>query len=132
MGWYPAFVGQGIIDAAALLAAPLADGVVTRAETAEAVEDLPLWASIYPEGTGLQVAKQDYARVFRLAEGADPESVAIYEAEVMYHYATNAQLREAIDRVAVGNDRSQRAYDRIREELRARDLSASLRRALAS
>lgn len=129
-GWNRFFLGDGILDAAALLDKSLADADATRAVEAEAVEDLPLWTSLYPEATGLQVAQQDYRRLFELDPQADLETVAIYEAEVMYHYATSERVQEAVDQVALANDRSPGAYLRIREELRARDLSDSLREAL--
>jgi hypothetical protein len=128
-GWRPRLFGEGILDAAALLAAPLPEDGGTRAEQVERVEDLPLWTSLYPAATPLPVAQEDYRRLFRLEPGSDLESVAIYEAEILHHYATSERVNEVVDRLT-GGDRDGAAYERVREALRGRDLSVRLRTAL--
>lgn len=129
-GWRPQFFGSGIIDAAALLAAPIDTGTTSRSAEPVLVQDLPLWFSLYEEKIAIAVARDDYRRLFELKTGDDLETVAIYEAEVTYHYAMSEAVLQAIDEIVLRGNRTETAYTRAREVLRAQDLSASLRRIL--
>ena len=128
--WRSDSYGAGIIDAAALLAKPLSDAGSTRSLDVSEIEDLPLWTSIYPQETGVQIARQDYRRIFRLEPGVDLESVAIYEAEITYHYATSTRVVDAVGKLVSQHDRSEAAFESIRRALLERDLSKTLRQRL--
>lgn len=129
-GWNSSLMGSGIIDAAALLEQPLSAVVPRAAETPTTVQELPLWSSLYPEGTSIATARADYRRLFGLAADTDLERVAIYEAEVMHHYAMNEKVAFALDALAIRGDRSEQAFAQTREALRGEDLSLRLRTAL--
>lgn len=91
------------------------------------LEELPLWSSLYPEETSPATPVDDYRRLFRLDESDDLEEVAIFEAEILHHYAMSAEVSAAIDAIVIDGDRSDEAFERVREALRDRDLSTRLR-----
>ncbi len=96
------------------------------------IEDLPLWRSLYPRGTSLEVSESDYLSLFADA-GDDPlglAQLAIYEAEILHHYTMNEPLAEALDAITLQGRRGRAAVSIARERLRAQDLSTDLRRAL--
>jgi hypothetical protein len=127
--WDSGSFGAGIIDAKALLEAPLIEGAV-GGERAASVEQLPLWSSLYRDGVPLARRHEDYRRLFGVEDPAALESLAIFESEIMYHYAADEAVAAAIDSIVVRGDRSDAAYARARERLLARDLASRLRRAL--
>lgn len=130
--WIPDRMGAGIIDAAALLARPL-DGVTTRGgEQAKAVQDLPLWGSMYEESVPLAVRISDYRRLLALPDDVDLEKVAIYESEVMFHYVMSEKVAAAVEAIALRGNRSLIGFEAAREALRAQDLSSALRPILTS
>jgi hypothetical protein len=128
--WLSALQGAGIVDAAALLKARLEDGLGDRRRTAATVQDLPLWVSLYGEEASLELAQEDYRRVFGLAPGEPLEGVAIYEAEILHHYVGSDAVGEAIDLVVSG-DQATEAFATVGAALLERDLSPSLRDALS-
>ena len=130
VGWNARRYGAGIVDAEALLEAPLVASS-TRGEDAADVDQLPLWWSLYGPSATLAVAQDDYLRIFQTRgqtreDTVELGEVAFYEAEILYHYATDERLAESIDRLIQG-DRSESSLDRIRQRLRALDTSARLR-----
>jgi hypothetical protein len=125
-GWNASRYGAGIVDARALLDAPLVASS-TRGEDAADVDQLPLWWSLYGSSDSLAVAQDDYLRIFETGdESVELGDVAYYEAEIMYHYASDEHLAATIDRLVLG-DRSELSFDRIRQRLRELDTSARLR-----
>lgn len=125
-GWNARRYGAGIVDARALLDAPLVASS-TRGEDAADVDQLPLWWSLYGSSDSLAVAQDDYLRIFETGdESVELGDVAYYEAEIMYHYASDENLAATIDRLVLG-DRSELNFDRIRQRLRELDTSARLR-----
>jgi hypothetical protein len=125
-GWNARRYGAGIVDAKALLEAPLV-AASTRAEDAADVDQLPLWWSLYGPSDSLALAQDDYLRIFETDnKSVELANVAYYEAEILYHYATDERLAETIDRLVQG-ERSEHGFDRIRQRLRKLDTSARLR-----
>ncbi len=125
--WDQSRYGAGILDTAALLEVPL-DRIPRRPMLApSSLEELPLWSSLYPEETSPATVVDDYRRLFRLDESEDLEDVAIFEAEILHHYAMSAEVSDAIDAIVIEGDRSEEAFERAREALRDRDLSSRLR-----
>lgn len=125
--WRASDDGAGIIDAAKLLAAPLEEPAAPRAAAAQSVIELPLFGSLYPAGTSTEGIRTDYQRLF--GSTAAPE-VGRYESEIMHHYVLDRAVATALDQIAVKGDRSEAAFASVRDALRARDLSPSLRGAL--
>lgn len=125
-GWNARRYGAGIVDANALLEAPLVASS-TRGEDAADVDQLPLWWSLYGPSDSLAVAQDDYLRIFETGdETVELTDVGYYEAEVLYHYAADEHLAALIDRLVQG-DRGEAGFDRIRQRLRELDTSARLR-----
>ncbi|MCG7917253.1 MAG: caspase family protein [Candidatus Thiodiazotropha taylori] len=124
--WNARRYGKGIVDAKALLEAPLVTGS-TRGERATELDHLPLWWSLYSSSDSLALAQDDYLRVFKTDNKTVAlEEVAYYEAEIMFHYASNERLAALIDRLIQG-DRSKLSFKRIRQRIRELDTSARLR-----
>jgi hypothetical protein len=130
IAWNSSRYGAGILDATALLEAPLEEITRTRMLAPTSFEELPLWSSLYPEETSSTTAIEDYRRLFRLGESDDIEEVAIFEAEILHHYGMSAAVRRAIDAIVIDGDRSEEAFERVRGALRQEDLSERLRNAL--
>lgn len=132
-GWVPSLQGAGILDAAALLDLGLEGigGTGTRSAEPAGMQDLPLWLSLYPEGNTSR-AISDYRLVFRLAAADELEKVAIFEAELTHHYATDEKVAVAIDALIASPDPTGAELVRVRAALLARDLSPRLRRSLRS
>ncbi len=136
VGWADSKYGAGILDARRLLEAPLPDAAATRgameapSPRAETIAQLPLWSSLYPAGTPLELIQADYRRLFGVAPDSDLEEIALYEAEVTYHYAANESVAEAVDQLTGRGERDESTFGQIRERLRIQDLSASLRNVL--
>jgi hypothetical protein len=128
-GWSSELMGAGIVDAAALLARPLPAGTPRApASPAEGLQDLPLFLSLYPGGASRDGVRADYRRLF--APGLADDVAAVFEAEVMHHYAMSREVAGALDAAVVVADRSDAAFLRARQALRRQDISDSLRAAL--
>jgi hypothetical protein len=122
-------MGAGILDAAALLAAPLPAATTARAvEPEETLQDLPLWSSLYSAAAAGR-AVEDYRRLFRVPDNAPLEPAAVFEREVLHYYATDADVGDAIDAIALGNTGDD-DFAAAREALLASDLSNRLRATL--
>jgi hypothetical protein len=93
------------------------------------IEDLPLFASLFPDQTGTETVKARYAALFGRRDG-DAAVVAELEAEIVNAYANDAAVAAALDRfVADGTPASAAA---ARAALAATDISPTLRAALAA
>ncbi len=129
--WSPLFYGAGIIDAEALLAAPLPAGTGgSRGAVGAEVSDLPLWRSLYPIDVEPGRPADDYLQLFGGPVRAELESVARFESEVLHHVALDADLSGAVESWVAGAGRDGEALERVRRGLRGSDLSARLREAL--
>lgn len=126
--WNSRLMGAGIVDAAALLDRELPVSASRSPAPPERIEDLPLFGSLYPVDTPRAVVWADYRRLFAL--GPTDDSLAVYEAEVMHHYALSPDVAGAIDALVTGANRSADASLRASQALQARDLSDSLRAAV--
>lgn len=121
--------GDGIVDAVALLKASLDDPQARALGPASqtGILDLPLFGSLYPDGTAPQIIQDDYRKLFP-AGVADP---GLFESEIMHHYTLDEDLAASLDQIAVRGDRGDAAFERARSILKARDLSPSLRTELS-
>ena len=93
----------------------------------DSLDDYPLFTSLYPEETPLARVKVDYTGLFPQSKGVD---IAMFEAEVLFHYSTNHVVMKSIDTVVEGNPSAQ-DYARVRDALLASDLSTDLSNALS-
>ncbi|MGH9459954.1 MAG: S8/S53 family peptidase [Vicinamibacteria bacterium] len=125
--WNDFRYGAGIVDAATLLLTPLEGLVLPQMLAPERLEELPLWTSLYPEETSAPTVSDDYRRLFGLPAGDDIEPVAIFEAEILHHYAVSDAVSTVVDAVVIDGGRDDEAFVRIREALRSQELSTRLR-----
>jgi|GEM_PF-1671813 len=147
--WDPTRFGAGILDARALLEADLPtpasleralaasrerSGVESDddARSAETIDELPLWGSLYPPATSSVTAASDYEALFSESAVAEQglENLALFEAEILHHYATHESFSEAVDDVVLSGRRDTVALERVRQGLKSRALSRSLRSVL--
>lgn len=118
--------GKGIVDADALLQSEPTGATLPGRSVAESLDQLPLYASIYPENVPLERVASDYKTIFK----ADDLSAArIFEVELMFHYTNDRQVRSSFDEIVAGRTDS-RVYRGLRARLLRKDLSRDLRRAL--
>lgn len=121
--WKPKSYGAGIINAQALIDLPLP---ASRSRSLES-DVLPLFVSLY-ESPDTQRAVADYRAVFADAPLA---GVVRFETEVMFHYVSSEEVRNALDRMVEAPGVGQGAID-VKVALQTQDLSPSLRTALAA
>ncbi len=126
--WDASDYGPGILDVAALLNAPL-DAPGTRALAADEPEDLPLFASLYPESTDAERIRADYRALFGETRADEAEKMAKFETEILYHYTVDEAVQRTLDGVVRGQ-RAAEPYALAREALLRKDLSSRLRSAL--
>ena len=129
LAWENGKFGAGILDVAALLEVPL-DVPVARALTVGEPDQLPLFASLYPEGTDPGVVMADYQRLFGASQRPTPEKLYRFETELLYHYTVDEGVRLSIDAMLDGR-RGDEPAERIRDALRNTDVSSRLRQAIA-
>ncbi|MCK7593027.1 caspase family protein [Pseudomarimonas salicorniae] len=120
--WRPRAYGAGIVNARALLERPLSNGAARAAPTPRGT--LPLFASLYPEGTASDRIEADYRSLFETPTGAER-----YETEILYHYTTDEDVRDSLDQL-VAATRSSGAAPAAGRALARLDLSRELRAAL--
>jgi subtilisin family serine protease len=124
VGW-PSNFGPGILDAAALLEAPL-HTTSRRTETSDDLADLPLYRSLYPDTVDPEQVIRDFVGIFPSSEAVE---LALFEAEIMFLYSTSEIVGRSLDLTAEGNN-SASDYARTRDALLQADLSPRLRSAL--
>jgi len=126
--WDADNLGAGIVDAGALLAAPLpASAGATRA-IAPTVGDLPLFGSLFPADTDRETIRSRYLGIFPIG-AANP---GVFEAEIMQKYGEDTQLRGAIDTIVNVPSPTAEQYAAVRSILLALDTSRRLQQALRS
>ncbi len=128
--WKSRKYGPGIVNASALLDQPLETGT-TRSLRASTLAELPLVDSLYPDPTNAAVVESDYSRLFGVDPGTDLETIAYFESEIVYHYASNENVRNRYDGIIEGNRRDI-DYALLRDALLSQDLSERLRSALSN
>ncbi|NKB99972.1 MAG: S8 family serine peptidase [Pseudomonadales bacterium] len=120
--WRADWYGSGIIDAKRLLEAPL--GSFESRSGLSDEDRLPLFRTLYDEGTEIDHIIEDYESLFKQAENS-----ARFETEVLYHYSTNEVVRRALNRLArAGNEHGHLEF--AAQTLRNADLSETLRKSL--
>ncbi|HBP90827.1 MAG TPA: hypothetical protein DD706_24435 [Nitrospiraceae bacterium] len=120
--------GAGILNVAGLLDVPLS-GSQPRAALSVSEETVPLFASLYPEGTEPERIRSDYLSLFPAARSAGIEKFGSFETEILYHYTVNEDLRRKMDALA-GGQRGEEPAESVRQALFRQDLSGRLRQAL--
>jgi hypothetical protein len=131
--------GPGILDVAALLEQPLADLRVAELETKRVAEldterspnPLPLFSSLYPEGTQQDQVINDYMAIFGKDDKRDLNDLARFEMEILHHYTLDTGVQDAVDRMIAPSGKSgDDAVEPIRRSLKETDISNRLRQAL--
>jgi uncharacterized caspase-like protein len=120
--------GSGILNAAALLDVSL---VVpdTRSIEKREIEELPLFASLFPPGTDPGQIKSNYLSLFSTKREADFQELTAFETEILYHYTMSEDVRRAIDAMVQGQ-RGIEPIERVRRALLKQDLSNRFRKTL--
>jgi Caspase domain/Subtilase family len=126
--WDSGGYGPGILNASALLDVPL-QVPSTRALSPSELEKIPLFASLYPEGTDPIKIKSDYGSLFGEKKGIDSDELTKFETEILYHYATNEDVARTIESITEGS-RALDGGDNVRQSLLRQDISQRLRRLL--
>jgi len=126
--WNASALGPGMADAAATLSKPLTTAAAPRALEPESVSDLPLFRSLFAEDVPFETVRARYASIFGAATSAEKAAAEIFEGELMYHYATNEDVRGLIENVTRPETPvSSAAYPAIRRTLLGLDLSSRMR-----
>jgi hypothetical protein len=122
--------GPGILNVSALLDVPLKSARTHAVAQAAELPDLPLFSSLYPDGTPPEKIRADYRSVFGATREADQATLDRFETEVLYHYTENPAVARSIEGLVEGQ-RGIEPFARVRRALLEQDLSARLRAALA-
>ncbi|HET8644838.1 MAG TPA: S8 family serine peptidase, partial [Vicinamibacteria bacterium] len=136
-GWDARRQGPGIANAEGLLAFDLAGfpgpaGTPRSGGAPETLDDLPLFASLFPPNVTRVEIRQRFTRLMSGAPPAPWDAVAQLEGEVMHHYVDGEQVRTGLDALATSTAPADGDYAAARAALRERDLSPSLRAALGA
>jgi hypothetical protein len=125
--WDAGEFGAGIVDADRVLLAPLAAG--SKGGEVDRIEDLPLFASLFPDGTPPADVKERYALLFGASGGrATTEELAEFEGEIVSAAAMHPDVAAALESVVAKGGAASAAA--VREALLGKDVSPSLRVAL--
>ena len=119
--------GPGLLDVAQLLDGPLAVPRVLGQAPSE--ELLPLFASLYPEGSDPQEIRSAYLALFGQQRAADLEQLSQFETEIMHHYTVNEEVRRSVDALVSGQ-RGLAPAEAARRALSRQELSNRLRQAM--
>lgn len=117
--------GAGVVDAEKLVIEPLQDGGA-RTATPDSFADLPLFASLYPRNADRVRVGEEYRRLFK----GGSTDLAQFEAEILFQYSTNDNVRGPLDRIIEGGAPVE--FDRAHAALTFADISPALRAALGS
>lgn len=122
--WKTDEYGAGVINAAALLAAPLP---TSAPRLLEPTSLLPLFESLYPPGAAPR-AHADYRAIF----GYEPlNDVDRFETELLYHYTASIEVRDAVDRL-ISSMQAGDGSREVRTALLTQDISERMRSALTT
>ena len=120
--------GAGLLDIAALLDVPLS-GAQPKSALSGEDQTVPLFASLYPEGTEPERIRSDYLSLFPPTRSGNIEKMSSFETEILYHYTVNEEVQRGVDALLAGQ-RGGEPGDVIRRVLSQQDLSGRLRQAL--
>lgn len=120
--------GPGILNAAGLLDVPLG-GIQSRELVSTEDETIPLFASLYPEGTDPEKIRTDYSALFASDQRGSMQKLSNYETEILYHYTVNEDVQRSVDALLNGQ-RGVEPVDAVRRALARQDLSGRLRQML--
>jgi hypothetical protein len=128
--WDTSRYGSGILDVAALLDVEL-DSEGTEAQVASEGElaDLPLFSSLYPEGSDPEQIRVDYRALYGKKRAVDNDKQNAFETEILYHYTMNENVQRTVDAL-VGGQRAADPAGQVRGALLKQDLSQRLRTSL--
>jgi hypothetical protein len=126
-GWDSDLYGEGILDAASLLEAPLRVTQTTQGES----ELLPLFGSLYSNEIDSERIESDFYGIFGKPVPHDKKRGGIdrFETELMHHYTLDAEVRRSIDSLTSPH-REIDPYTNIKSALLKKDISSQLREAL--
>lgn len=126
--WDKGSYGAGILNVTGLLEAPL-ELPSTRGLTEQELPDLPLFSSLYPDGTNPETIRSDYRSLFGDTRGFEPSDMNGFETELLHHYTDDEEVQRALDSLVEGQ-RGPELNTHVRDTLLKRDLSSRLRSAL--
>jgi subtilisin family serine protease len=120
--------GPGILNVAALVDVPLG-GTQSREVVSAEDETIPLFASLYSEGTDPEKIRSDYLSLFASSQRGSMQTLSSFETEILYHYTVNEEVQRSIDALLAGQ-RGGAPADSVRRALARQDLSGRLRQAI--
>lgn len=120
--------GAGILNAAALMDVPLS-GIYSRELVSTEDETIPLFASLYPEGTDPEQIRTDYSSLFASDQRGSLQNLSNFETEILYHYTINEDVQRSVDAL-LSRQRSAELVEGLRRALARQDLSGRLRQTL--
>ena len=91
---------------------------------------MPLFASLFEPPVAPDVIESTYRRLLRIASTRAIGETEELEGEVALLYATDADVRTAIDAAIQVRDASDEAFVAARSAILSRDISSALRSAL--
>lgn len=129
--WVPGLYGKGILDAASLLEVPIESPLGSTIMIRKGSILLPLFGSIYPEGTDTNRIDSDYFGIFGKTAPQTKRRGGIdrFETELMLHYSLDEDVRRTIDSLT-WQYRDLDPYLSIKEALQKLNLSSKFRKAL--
>lgn len=129
--WTPELYGEGILDAVSLLEAPIESTLELTITTRRGSILLPLFGSIYPEGTDANRIDSDYFGIFGKTAPQTRKRGGIdrFETELMLHYTLDKDVRRTIDSLT-WQHKDLDPYISIKEALQKINLSSKFRKAL--
>lgn len=128
--WLPKLYGPGIVNAEAAIGAPPPSGGARDLAPERRLDQLPLFSTLYPEGTPYSKVEADYLALFGGPARTTVKQVGRYENEVLYHYTVDKDVADAIEAVVAGDGLTTAAAN-ANALLRSRDISRPLRKALS-
>lgn len=122
--------GPGILNVNALLDVPIEMPNVERALIPEG-NHLPLFGSLYPEGTDPNLISRDYRMIFGKGPDGEVDLLERFETEILHQYTINDEVRNVVDKL-VGGSRGVDTAQSVRDILAKQDISNKLRAELAN
>jgi hypothetical protein len=92
-------------------------------------ETVPLFASLYPEGTWLERIRSNYLSLFSSEQRVSSQNLINFKTEILYHYTVNEEVQRAVDLLIPGK-LGDEAADAVRLPLARQDLSIRLRQVI--